>query len=204
MKSCLVLCSGGIDSVTVAAWLRHELWGVHLLHVNYGQVMAATEMNSVINCAKQMGFAPPVLMDVGKIGAWGGGATVERGDAGAEGEHFPHRNLFLIGMGAIVAASLGAEAVALGIIASKTAYYADCRQEFLQTCKATLQTLSPPLEMLTPFDAKSKIDVVKLALNLSVPLNSTFSCNCRAGRHCWECTGCRERQDAFEALAIQL
>jgi len=145
MKSCLVLCSGGIDSVTVAAWLRNEQWQVHLVHINYGQVMAATEMDAARDCAKQLGFAPPVSVDMKEIGSWGGGATVERGSAGAEGEYFPHRNLFLIGTAAIVAASLSAEAIALGIIASETANYADCRQEFLQGCRATLQTLSPPL-----------------------------------------------------------
>ena len=204
MKSCLALCSGGVDSVTLAAWLGHEQWRVRLLYINYGQVMAETEMDAVKRCASLMGFAAPVTVDVGEIGMWGDGATVARGAVGAEGEQFPHRNLFLIGTAAIVAASLGVQAVALGVIGSETAYYADCRKEFLQTCGATLQTLSPPLELLTPFDVKSKIDVVTLALELGVPLSATFSCNCRSGRHCWECTGCRERQEAFDALGISL
>ena len=99
-------------------------------------------MDAVKRRASLMGFAAPVTVDVGKIGMWGDGATVARGAVGAEGEQFPHRNLFLIGAAAIVAASLGVQAVALGVIGSDLAYYADCRKEFLQTCGATLQ-LSP-------------------------------------------------------------
>ena len=204
MKSCLVLCSGGVDSVTAAAWLRHEQWSVHLLCINYGQIMAKTERSAAERCARHLGLAQPIAVELPEVGLWGQGSIVERGSAGSNGEYFPHRNLFLIGTAAIVAASLGAEAVALGIITSETADYADCRPEFLKASKITLATLFPPLDLLTPFNAMTKIEVVKLALDLDVPLGLTFSCNCRSGRHCWECTGCLERQESFEALGVGL
>ena len=43
-----------------------------------------------------------------------------------------------------------------------------------------------------------KSDVVRLGLELGVPLELTLSCmNPRAGVHCGQCSKCRERRDAF-------
>ena len=43
-----------------------------------------------------------------------------------------------------------------------------------------------------------KSDVVRLGLELGVPLELTLSCmNPAQGRHCGQCSKCRERRDAF-------
>lgn len=206
MKSCLVLCSGGIDSVTAAAWLRKEKWLIHLLHIDYGQVTSASERDAVHRCAIHMNFASPILVDLKQIAAWGNGFLFGKGqnELGPEAEEFPNRNLFLLGTGAVAAARLGSQAVAIGTIDAAHAHYADCRPEFLHTCGLMLQALSPPLELQTPLSAMTKNEVVAQAVELGIPLELTFSCNRRSGRHCWECTGCLERFAAFEAEGVAL
>ncbi len=206
MKSCLVLCSGGIDSITAAAWLRREDWQVYLLHIDYGQVTAVSEQEAVYRCVTQMGFASPILADFRHLATWGDGFLFgkRQNEMGPEVEEFPNRNLFLVGTGAVAAARLGSQAVAIGTIDADHAHYADCSPEFLHACGLMLQALSPPLELQTPLSAMTKNEVVALAVELGIPLKLTFSCNRRSGRHCWECTGCLERSAAFEVAGVAL
>lgn len=85
--------------------------------------MAKSERDAAERCALHVGLEPPIILELTEIGLWGQGSTIERGSVGSAGEYFPHRNLSLIGAATIVAASLGAEAVALEVIASETAEY---------------------------------------------------------------------------------
>jgi 7-cyano-7-deazaguanine synthase len=49
-----------------------------------------------------------------------------------------------------------------------------------------------------PLAHMHKSDVVRLGLELNVPLELTLSCmNPDDGRHCGQCSKCRERRDAF-------
>jgi 7-cyano-7-deazaguanine synthase len=48
-----------------------------------------------------------------------------------------------------------------------------------------------------------KPEVVKLGIALGVPLEFTLSCmNPTDGRHCGQCSKCRERQDAFRQAGV--
>jgi 7-cyano-7-deazaguanine synthase len=48
-----------------------------------------------------------------------------------------------------------------------------------------------------------KADVVRLGIELGVPLELTLSCmNPRDGMHCGQCSKCRERRDAFNEVGV--
>jgi 7-cyano-7-deazaguanine synthase len=48
-----------------------------------------------------------------------------------------------------------------------------------------------------------KSDVIRLGVELGVPLELTLSCmNPQQARHCGRCSKCRERRDAFHAAGI--
>jgi 7-cyano-7-deazaguanine synthase len=54
-----------------------------------------------------------------------------------------------------------------------------------------------------PFVTMEKSDVIRLGVELGVPLESTLSCmNPSGGRHCGQCSKCRERRDAFNEAGI--
>ncbi len=196
----LVLHSGGIDSTTVAAMLVSQGDQVILLHIDYGQVTAATEFSAAKRTANALSLAEPLNIRIPEIGNWGKGSLV----SDIEEEEFPHRNLLLISIGAIIAIKEGLETIALGIISSATAPFSDCRYPFIDSCTQTLHNLSPTLELMTPLSHLSKQDVVATAVSLQVPLSMTFSCNRNSNRHCWSCTGCQERASSFKALGVDL
>jgi 7-cyano-7-deazaguanine synthase len=64
--------------------------------------------------------------------------------------------------------------------------------------------LNHALEIATPFAGMHKSDLVQIGVKLGVPLELTLSCmNPQQGRHCGECSKCRERRDAFQEAGVK-
>jgi 7-cyano-7-deazaguanine synthase len=54
-----------------------------------------------------------------------------------------------------------------------------------------------------PFASMEKSEVIRLGIELKVPLELTLSCmNPHEGRHCGQCSKCRERRDAFAEAGV--
>jgi 7-cyano-7-deazaguanine synthase len=83
--------------------------------------------------------------------------------------------------------------------------FPDASPEFFATMARALSLgLAHPIAIETPFASVEKSDVIRLGMELGVPLELTLSCmNPQDGRHCGECSKCRERRDAFNDAAIE-
>jgi 7-cyano-7-deazaguanine synthase len=63
--------------------------------------------------------------------------------------------------------------------------------------------LAHDIHIEAPFAEMDKADVIRLGIELSVPLELTLSCmNPREGLHCGVCSKCRERRDAFNEAGV--
>jgi 7-cyano-7-deazaguanine synthase len=54
-----------------------------------------------------------------------------------------------------------------------------------------------------PFLEKTKVDVVKMAAELGVPLELTWSCYYDRNEQCGKCESCLERREAFEKAGLK-
>jgi len=112
------------------------------------------------------------------------------------------RNVALLSKTAIYCARHGIDRVALGPLAGNP--FPDATAEFFDAMARALSIgLAHLIQVDAPFAAMEKRDVIRLGVQLGVPLALTLSCmNPQAGRHCGRCSKCRERRDAFHEAAV--
>lgn len=213
MKS-IILCSGGLDSVTLAYYLASRGDQITLLSFDYGQ-RHRRELLCAKTAATRLG-AESLIVDISAMrGLFGGSALTD--DVSVPEGHYtasnmastvvPNRNAVLLALAYALAVVKKADVVALAVHAGDHAIYPDCRPEFL-TAFETMQRFAvqgygqPGLHLEAPFIARSKGEIVTIGARLGVPFGETWSCYNGRLRHCGRCGTCIERKEAFVSSGI--
>lgn len=123
-------------------------------------------------------------------------------DTPDEDVYLTGRNVILLSKAAVYCAQHRIGRIAIGPLAGNP--FPDATPEFfLAMARALSLGLAHDLEIAAPFADRSKSDVIRLGIELGVPLELTLSCmNPQEGRHCGRCSKCRERRDAFIEAAV--
>ena len=190
MKS-LVICSGGIDSVTVlyseVIEQRHECTVITFLHPGRHD----KELESVRWHAERLGIEV-VEYELDKL--WGAELRGLR--------QKPCRNLVFVALAANYASAHGIPLVVTGIHAMDVEYL-DCQERFVKRYEDLVYELTDRKVIVgTPFLQWSKAEIIRLGLKLGVPYKHTWSCYERGERHCGECRSCKERVQGFMQAGI--
>ena len=108
----------------------------------------------------------------------------------------------LLSKAAIYCAQKGIGRIALGPLAGNP--FPDATPQFFETMGRALSLgLAHPIVIDAPFASMDKSEVIRLGVALGVPLELTLSCmNPHEGRHCGQCSKCRERRDAFHQAGV--
>jgi 7-cyano-7-deazaguanine synthase len=124
----------------------------------------------------------------------------------------PARNTIFLAFALAYAETLGASDLAIGVNAIDYSGYPDCRPEFIAAFEhlANLATKAGAQEgarfrIHTPLQSLSKAGIVRLALELGVPVARTISCYDPGtdGEPCGRCDACLLRRKGFlEAGAV--
>lgn len=178
--------------------MREAHFQTSLLHVNYGQVTLDAEKRAIEYLREYVSSDPPIYLDIGSIGKLGAGTLVS--EEGSCDEMYPHRNLMLLVAASIVATATDSSTVAIGVIDSENAEFADCRTQFLSKASELLMECDPAIDLKVPLMSKTKVEVLIEAVRLGLPYYGSFSCNVRGDRHCWSCRSCIERAAAHNAI----
>lgn len=208
----IVLISGGLDSaVLLAHAARHGR--VHPLYIRVGLAWESAELrmlDRLLSSSIFAGAAPLETLDFNMRDVyppmyWAIRGTPPAYDTPDEAVYLPGRNLVLLTKAGIVTASRHITRIALGPLAGNP--FPDATPEFFETMGRTLSlALSHQIEIVTPFIALHKEDVIRLGESMGVPLELTLSCmspdQSPMPQHCGRCSKCRERRDAFVAAGI--
>jgi 7-cyano-7-deazaguanine synthase len=206
----LVVCSGGLDSVTLAYKVENQGALASLLSFNYGQ-RHLKELDFAQQCADQLGVNHTII-DVSQVGEHLTSAltpTATNSTDVPEGHYaessmqttvVPNRNAIMMTIAYGLAASQDIDTVAMAVHSGDHFIYADCRPDFINAF-AAMQTLAlegvADISLYTPFLEKNKSDIVREGVRQNVPFAQTWSCYKGLSQHCGRCGTCVERREAF-------
>ena len=206
MKSAIVLLSGGIDSATALYWAEQKATSIYSLNILYAQAsyQEANASKSLANVAKvreHFTVSLPFYKDI-QI------RYHPTQSSNVTSAYVPSRNIIFYGIAAAYAETLGVETIVFGSNADDTRELPDATPAFIQRMNELLKigtrtgadgTLT---RIVNPLINHSKVDVLKLALELKVPLGLTWSCYEDVELPCGRCRGCRNRLDAFKKIGM--
>ncbi|HAC63286.1 MAG TPA: 7-cyano-7-deazaguanine synthase QueC [Cyanothece sp. UBA12306] len=206
----VILLSGGLDSATSGAIAISEGYNVIAISFRYGQ-RHEKELESAINIAQALGITEHYTVDV-NIAQWGGSSLTDTSlNLPQEGinpniipsTYVPGRNTVFIAIALSLAEAKEAKAIFLGINAIDYSGYPDCRPDYLQayqtlanlSSKAGIEGNAP--QLIAPLINDSKVDIVRRAVSLGVPIEQTWSCYQGGEKPCGFCDSCRIRDRAL-------
>ena len=208
MTATVVLCSGGIDSPTLAYTVAVARKLDRLISFDYGQ-----RHRREIEHAARIAAALGARHDVVNITALGqfltSSSLISGGEAVPDGHYaqdnmkstvVPNRNAIMLSIAFGIAAGARADAVGIAVHGGDHFIYPDCRPGFIEAFAAMQDRALEDLwqvELYSPFLTTDKAGIVAEGARLGVPFHLTWSCYKGGEKHCGRCGTCVERREAF-------
>ncbi len=217
MKNAIVLCSGGLDSVVTAHYVKKVLKcnKIIILFFDYKQRNYKAEKRSALKCAKELNgdFREIRLNELNKLSASLiniGGVVRKIGredlkDTKKESKkwYVPCRNLMFLSYAlALVESDFIKDKQKIDVFVG---FKNEGKESFPDTTKGfvalmnrlSLKTTKNKGRIIAPLIIKDKEDIVLLGMRLGVDLGETFSCYINKKVHCGTCLSCRLRREGF-------
>ncbi len=208
----LVVCSGGLDSVSLAHHVANEHELTRLVSFDYGQ-RHKKELDFAAQCATRLNV-PHHIIDLQSIGAALTGSALTD-DIDVPDGHYeedsmkitivPNRNAIMLTIAFGIAAARGDQAVATAVHGGDHFIYPDCRPSFTNSFeimqKHALDGYAD-VSLYTPFVHRPKSDIVSVGAAQGTPFKDTWSCYKGGDIHCGRCGTCVERREAFDIAGV--
>lgn len=208
----IVICSGGLDSVSLAHMVANEHQLTRLVSFDYGQ-RHRKELYYAAACAKRLNV-PYDVIDLRSIGAVLTGSALTD-DIDVPDGHYaeesmritvvPNRNAIMLTVAFGIAAARGDDAVAAAVHGGDHFIYPDCRPAFTNAFEAMQKAALDgyaTVSLYTPFVHRTKADIVTEGARYHTPFADTWSCYKGGEHHCGRCGTCVERREAFHLASI--
>ena len=207
----VVLCSGGMDSVTALHWARVHHAVAAVLSFDYGAKHNHREIPFALEHARKIG-APHRTIPLDFIGKYFASDLLQSGGDIPEGHYaagnmrrtvVPFRNGIMLAAAAGFAESVGAAGLVIAAHSGDHTIYPDCREDFMRAMGDALRLgTDAGIELLRPFIALNKGQIVAEGVRLGVDYARTWSCYMGGKVHCGKCGTCVERREAFQQAGV--
>ena len=213
MKKTVIILSGGLDSTTLAYYLKDKGHELYALTFNYGQKQKE-EISAALTITKQLKISHKIadissVKDLLKSALTKSDIKVPDGHYAANNMKstvVPNRNMIMLSIAAGYASSIEAENIAFAAHGGDHFIYADCRPLFVDTLNQALiasfydDNVKPLI--IAPFSNFNKTDIVRIGHMLKVPFELTWSCYKGGKKHCGRCGTDNERKEAFRLAGV--
>tara|TARA_Y100000034_G_scaffold133385_1_gene198716 strand:+ start:3173 stop:3868 length:696 start_codon:yes stop_codon:yes gene_type:complete len=219
MNNAIILCSGGLDSVVLAYYLKkiENIQKLKLIFLDYNQ----KSLNEELFCVKKTAEDLDADLEIVNV-KWLGNISTsfinkDLNDKEIKDKedliswYVPCRNSLFLLIGLAFAESKFISDnekydVYLGIKYEGELQFKDTTPEFLEQMDKTAEfcTQDGNFKFIAPFLKKDKEELIKLAGKLNINLQNTYSCYIGKGMkkeipiHCGICSACKSRKKAFK------
>ena len=216
-KKAIVLFSGGLDSTTCLYWAIAQGYTCETLTVSYGQ-RHVREIESARKITERLGVKHHFIeLNLPWLGescslfnrdkSLPDIAVEKIPQAGIPSTYVPGRNLMFLSIAGSLLDSVGAQAIIAGPNAIDFSGYPDCTPAFFKSAaealnRGTKQGVQEGIEVLAPLMRLTKAEIVKLAAELKVPFELTWSCYAGGGKPCGKCDSCKLRAKGFAEAGV--
>ncbi|HVZ65990.1 MAG TPA: 7-cyano-7-deazaguanine synthase QueC [Lacunisphaera sp.] len=207
----VVLCSGGMDSVTALYWARRHHDVMAALSFDYGSKHNHREIPFAVEQAKRLGV-PHRTIPLDFIGRDFASHLLQGGGAIPEGHYaddtmrqtvVPFRNGIMLAAAGGWAESVGAQGLVIAAHTGDHTIYPDCREDFMRAMGEALRLGTyASIELIRPFIAMDKARIAREGATLGVDFARTWSCYRGGEIHCGRCGTCVERREAFQRAGL--
>ncbi len=207
----VVLCSGGMDSVTALHWARREHDVRAALSFDYGAKHNHREIPFAAAHARALGV-PHQVVRLGFFGEHFASDLLKSGGDIPEGHYadenmkrtvVPFRNGIMLAVAGGFAESVGAEGLVIAAHGGDHAIYPDCREDFMRAMGDALRLGTyAGVALLRPFITLDKGQIAAEGARLGVDFAQTWSCYKGGAIHCGKCGTCVERREAFQRAGV--
>ena len=213
-RNAIVLVSGGMDSCVTAAIAGMENDEIAFLHISYGQRTEARERQAFNDIADHYSVEKRLDISIEHLAKIGGSSLTDENIKVTEADleskdvptsYVPFRNANMLAIAVSWAEVIVATSIYIGAVAEDSSGYPDCRPEFYEAFQRTIDTGTKPethIEIRTPIIELSKAEIVKKGLELSAPLELSWSCYRSETYACGTCDSCALRLRGFRMAGV--
>ena len=203
-KKAIVLLSGGIDSATTLYWAVKNNFEVIALTINYKwrpkKEILATKTLAELLTIPLVEVSTPYIQDAVDLRM--DGYPVPSAAYAPQG-YIPLRNLVFYSIAAYYAVIYGCQFVIGGHLKDDIEKFNDTSTLFFEGLEKLIEISKhskdqSKIEFFFPFSTKSKAEVIKIAQELEVPIDQTWSCYGDYEIPCGRCAPCINRKNALE------
>lgn len=192
-----ILLSGGMDSVSLTAWLRPDA----AITIDYGQVCAAAEIDAAHHICEILGVQHhTICVDCSSLGSGDlcGTRSIQCAPAS---DWWPFRNQLLITLAAMHVVRLGMNRLILGTVQSD-GFHIDGTPRFIRALDQVIRMQEGGISVVAPAICMTSVDLIrKSGVDLSV-LCWAHSCHTN-DLACGLCRGCYKHREVMRALGYE-
>jgi len=198
-KKFLILLSGGMDSTTIAYWMKKNHYYIQALYFDYSQGKTNGERESALSIAKKL----EIKLNIIKIPLL---STLYQDVLDIEKKNVINHLGDVVDMfirAIVYASKIDSNYIITGVHSDDLNQVPFFTKKFFKSME-NLANLSNEknFRILVPFLGIDKSNILKIGIDLDIPFKETWSCGTSFRKQCGICIDCIIRKQAFIQIGL--
>ena len=210
MKDCVLILSGGMDSVTLLYDYQERI--ALAVSFDYGSNHNKHELPFAALHCQRLGIEHLVI-PLAFMGQYFSSSLLSGDEAIPDGDYadenmrstvVPFRNGIMLSVAVGLAESRNLKFVMMANHSGDHTIYPDCRPEFVEAFDTVARAGTyVGVGLLSPYTHWTKGQIAKRGQELGIDYSETWSCYRGGEKHCGRCGTCHERREALAEAGIE-